>query len=159
MDKAEQQSAGTILCMLKDGDAYVLLMTQNSDRYKRMEKTPVVDIGAKGNIESGENEEIAAMRETEEETGITPKFEKDFKEVTTYYYDDILWKTGKMTHIHKTVTYFLSFISPDDIKKIKMSHEHLDYKLVKIDDAIKETTKEGQKSILKKVKSYVEKKL
>jgi len=158
MDNAEQRSAGVILCTLRDGEPYVLLMVQNSKKYKRKGEEDVMDIGAKGAIENGEDERAAALRETEEETGIRPELEKSFREVTKYYYEDILWKTGRMTHINKTVTYFLALINENDAKRIKISHEHLSYKFVKIDDAIKGVGKAGQKRLLRKVRKYIKNK-
>jgi 8-oxo-dGTP pyrophosphatase MutT (NUDIX family) len=155
MDTAEQRSAGIILYTMRNGVPYVLLMVQNNGRYKRKGKKKVIDIGAKGAIEEGEDEGAAALREAEEETGVRPAIEKDFREVAKYRYKDILWKTGRMTHISKSVVYFLALLSEEDARRIKISHEHLSFRFVNIDDAIKEAGKASQKRIRRKVRDYV----
>ncbi len=154
MDTASQRSAGVIMCTIRNGAVHVLLMVQDNSRYGRSGNDKIIDIGAKGALEKGEDEVAAALREAEEETGVRPAIEKGFREVAKYYYEDVLWKTGRMTRIGKSVTYFLALLTSRQADGIRMSHEHVSCRFVGIDDAIGKVRKAGQKRVLRKVREY-----
>ena len=76
----------------------------------------------KGHVESGEDLLSAAVRETQEETGISPKkirVAAEFKYVIEYEV-----KGAKRGDYHKRVTYFLGYIAK--ATKIKLT-EHIGY--------------------------------
>lgn len=96
----------------------------------------------KGNIESGETEKEAAIREAEEETGLTTfRFIDDFKENIKYFYK------RKRETVHKEVVYFLA---ETEEKNVKLSYEHWEYKWLGLDDALKQLSFYNDKEVLKK---------
>lgn len=101
----------------------------------------------KGNIEAGESEKEAAVRETQEETGITNlKFIDNFKESIEYFY-----REAKKT-IHKQVIYFLAETKET---KIKISSEHIGYEWLTLHDALKRLNYDNDRNILKKAKQSI----
>ena len=96
----------------------------------------------KGKMEEGENPYQTVIREAEEETGLTDlEFEKDFENKIKYNFQF----EGEL--VNKTVIYFLANTNTE---KIKISHEHLDFIWLPFDEAIKKTTYENAKDLLKK---------
>ena len=95
---------------------------------------------AKGNLEEGETEKETAIRETEEETGLTAlKFVDDYREEIEYFY--------KGETVHKKVIYFLAETTETDVK---LSYEHDEYKWLTFDEALKQLSFYNDKKILKK---------
>src|SRR5579885_607157 len=88
----EERSAGAVVFHSDDGNRYYLLLI-NAGR---------LDL-PKGQIEQGEDEMTAAMRETKEETGLELKFINGFKKVVEYFYA----RPGG-ERVHKFVTFFLA---------------------------------------------------
>ena len=74
----------------------------------------------KGHIEAGETEEIAAIREVGEETGLTLKPMDGFRYVQNYWYST---RNGR---INKEVVMFISQADWKD--EVKISHEHIGYR-------------------------------
>lgn len=96
----------------------------------------------KGNIEKGEKPEDTAKREIFEETGIKDiEFVPDFKQTLKYFYK------RKKKNIFKIVTFFLA---PTRTRKVKISWEHIGYKWLPYNQALKQLTFDNAKEILKK---------
>jgi len=101
----------------------------------------------KGNIEEGEEEKKAVMREIEEETGIKDTtFIDGFKEKINYFYK----REGNM--ISKEVIFYLVETKEE---KVKISFEHIGFEWVDYDDALKRLTFKNAKDILKKAQGYL----
>jgi len=102
----------------------------------------------KGHIEINEKPRDAAIRESKEETGITDiKFIDGFKEDIEYYFKH------DNQNIHKKVTFFLSETKQE---KIILSDEHIDFTWLDFDEAVKKTTFETAKNILKKANDLLQ---
>jgi len=101
----------------------------------------------KGKIERNETSHETALRETNEETGITNiKFVDGFEESVEYDF------RFKKEDIHKKVIFFLAKTNE---KNIKLSHEHNDYLWLEYNDALKKTTFENAKNVLTKANEFL----
>lgn len=102
---------------------------------------------SKGNIEPGETDFQAAIRELKEETGITqirqyPKF----KEKITFSFK----KEGKL--VHKEVTYFLA-----ETKELKVKlTEHTAYQWLPYEKTLQQLTFKNSQELLKKANKAVQ---
>lgn len=102
----------------------------------------------KGNVENGEEEKETVMREVKEETGISDVgFIKGFKEKITYFY------IRNSKKIFKEAVFYLAETKE---KNIKLSYEHIGYKWLGYDDALKQITYKNSKGILRKAYQFVE---
>jgi 8-oxo-dGTP pyrophosphatase MutT (NUDIX family) len=158
IETEEENSAGAILCYVRNGDIEILLLTQNNAYYNRIAKAPVIDLGPKGQIQKGESEKDAALREIKEEIGLDLNLDEKFKEDLFYVFDAKSKLIGKRVHIRKKVAFFMAYITQGDIDNIKLSEEHLGCRLVNIENAIRETRHEDQKRVLRALKGYIESK-
>ncbi len=96
----------------------------------------------KGKMEKGELEKETAIRETEEETGITDvKFLDGFEEWIQYNFQF----EGEL--VNKKVVFFLGETKTRDVK---ISHEHLNYTWMDYTTAMEKTTFENAKTVLSK---------
>lgn len=96
----------------------------------------------KGKIEENENDKEAVIRETKEEVNIEDlKFIPNFKEKIQFFYK----KDGNL--IKKEVIYYLT---KTKTKEIKLSFEHINYKWLDYEEALKQLTFKNSKNILKK---------
>jgi len=96
----------------------------------------------KGHIENNEKSKEAAIRESNEETGITDiNFIDGFEEEIEYYF-----KYDNET-IHKKVIFFLAETKQENII---LSNEHLDFIWLEFNEAMKKITFETASGILKK---------
>jgi 8-oxo-dGTP pyrophosphatase MutT (NUDIX family) len=103
----------------------------------------------KGNIESGEKEEETALRELEEETGIKhAEVIPGFREEIVYFY-----RRRGMT-IRKTVIFFLVKTSESEVR---ISHEHIGFKWLPYEEAMKQLTFENARLELKKAREFINK--
>ena len=103
----------------------------------------------KGHIEKGENLKETAKRETEEETGITKlNFVDGFEEKIHYFF------TQNKKTISKDVIYLLATTNQT---KVKLSHEHQDYKWLTFDKAVEQLTFEDVKAVLRKAQKVCQK--
>jgi len=101
----------------------------------------------KGKIEINETLHQTAIRETEEETGITNlNFIEGFEEKINYNF------TFEKTLIQKEVIFFLA---KTNTKNITLSHEHLDYLWLEFDESVKKITYNNAKNVLIKAKNYL----
>ena len=96
----------------------------------------------KGKMENGESTHETAIRETQEETGITDiKFVGNFEEWIEYNFQ----YQGEL--VHKKVVFFLAETKETDVK---ISHEHLDYTWMDYNTAMEKTTFVNAKTVLTK---------
>ena len=113
----------------------------------------------KGHVEAGENEEETMRREIKEETGIEDlKIISGFKEYIKYFFkqkQEEKDKAKKPTWIFKLVVFF---VAQTQTKDVKISHEHIGFEWIPIDEAIKKTTYKNSKELLKKADIYLSKK-
>ncbi len=128
----DEKSAGCILFQIDQGIIKFLLLRYGLGHWGF----------PKGNIEVGEKEKEAGIREVQEETGISKIVLIDnFKEKVHYLYK----RQGKT--IHKEVVYFLA----ESIEKeVTISFEHSEYKWACFEDSLKQLSFENAKTILNK---------
>lgn len=101
----------------------------------------------KGNVEKGESDIDAAIREIAEETGLTDlKFINNFKKTIQYYY-----KRGE-TLVRKSVTFYLAEANTKDVK---LSYEHQGYIWLPIDEALAKVTYQNAKNVLKEAHRFL----
>ena len=101
----------------------------------------------KGKIEDKETLQQAATREIKEETGLDVKLDTNFEQTLSYYFKD---KTGVM--ISKTVTLFLCKV---DTEEVKLSPEHIYYKWLIFEDALKQLSFANARQILQMAERYI----
>lgn len=105
--------------------------------------------GIIGDEAKGEKAQDTVLREAKEEAGITDlRLIEGFKHKIHYFFR----KDGKT--YSKTVTFFLAETKQ---KKIKLSFEHIGYKWLEYEDALKQITFENAKKVLKQSNSFLKK--
>ncbi len=97
---------------------------------------------AKGKIENGETKQEAALRELQEEAGISATIEANFEETFSYIFHDYDKQLTK-----KTVYFFIGEATSDTIT---LSHEHIDYAWLPYEQALERLTYDNAKELLKK---------
>lgn len=101
----------------------------------------------KGNVEEGETDVEAALREIEEETGIKDALILPyFKHELGYFY-----RKGK-TLIRKTVVFFLA---QTRTKRVKLSYEHIGYGWFPYEKAIERLTYKNARHLLKNADAFL----
>lgn len=129
----EERSAGVVVFHTQDGVTRYLLLRNDKSKYDF----------PKGNIEIGESELNAAVREAREETGLPDiKLVDGFAEKITYFY---LRPGG--AKVHKFVQYYLGYT---DSVNVKISNEHRDFVWMTLEEAMKATIYENIKILLRK---------
>jgi len=137
MQETFERSAGIILYRESAMKKFFLLLHYPSGHWDFV----------KGRIEKNEDEKQAAIRETQEETGITDvEFIDGFEEKIHYTYQFF----GKI--VQKEVVFFLGKTKTEEIK---LSDEHLDHIWLEFDDAFSKTTYQNAKSLLQKSKPLI----
>ena len=102
----------------------------------------------KGKMEEGETPHQTAIRETNEETGISDvEFIDGFEEEIEYYF------YADNQEIHKKVIFFLGKTKTIDVI---LSHEHLDYIWLEFNNALNKTTYENARDLLMKSKVFLD---
>ena len=136
--------------MREEVSAGIILFNENDEREFLLLNYPSKHWDfVKGKMEEGETYHETALRETNEETGISEiEFVDGFKEEIEYYF------FADNQEIHKRVVFFLGKTKTTEIT---LSHEHLDYIWLKFDDALNKTTNENAKNLLKKSKEFLDK--
>ena len=128
----EETSAGIVLFRKEDSKNLFLLLHYPSGHWDFV----------KGKMEKDESTQETALRETEEETGITDiKFLENFEEWIEY---DFQYQ-GKL--VHKKVVFFLAETKSKDVK---ISHEHTDYTWMDYNTSMEKTTFDNAKTVLTK---------
>jgi bis(5'-nucleosidyl)-tetraphosphatase len=135
----QERSAGLVVFRTEGGDVIFLLLNYGWEHWGF----------PKGNIESGEKEKEAAIREVEEETGLSSiRLIDEFKESIEYF------DRKRETTIHKEVSYFLAETTESNIR---LSFEHKGYKWLNFNEAINQLTFDNDKKVLKAAKETIEK--
>ena len=102
----------------------------------------------KGNIEAGEAEKEAAIREAKEETGLSDfVFLNDFREKIDYFYRS----GGEL--VHKEVTYFLAETEERDVK---LSFEHKGYEWLRFKESLSRLSFDNDRKILRRANDAIE---
>jgi bis(5'-nucleosidyl)-tetraphosphatase len=102
----------------------------------------------KGHVEKGEDDLAAALRELEEETGITDaQLLPDFRHDITYFFRD-----RKKGLIRKTVTFFLA---STESTTVKLSHEHVGYEFLPFNEALERLNYPNAKGILQAAQEHL----
>ncbi|MFA6918279.1 MAG: bis(5'-nucleosyl)-tetraphosphatase [Candidatus Gracilibacteria bacterium] len=102
----------------------------------------------KGHVEKGENRHQTALRELEEETGISDfEFVKDFEHAISYRYN----KDGKPSH--KQVIFFLGETRTSEVK---LSFEHKGFLWLPYEQAIRKLTFENARKILRASEKFLQ---
>ncbi|MFA7191964.1 MAG: NUDIX domain-containing protein [Candidatus Paceibacterota bacterium] len=135
-----EHSAGFILVLRKDGEEdKFLLIKQLSGNWSF----------PKGHLEEGEDSKTAAIRELQEETGIT---EFKFAELPTLIEEYDFNHSGDIRH--KVNEYFIAYALQVDVKI--QEGEIVDFKWVTYDEAMETFTFDDQKVIMKEVRKYLD---
>ena len=130
-------SAGIILFRKEDVKTLFLLLHYPSGHWDFV----------KGKMEKDETEKETAIRETEEETGITDiTFVKNFEEWISY---EFLWKKEL---VQKKVVFFLA---ETKTKEVKISNEHSGYTWMDYNSSMEKTTFDNAKIILTKAQKLI----
>ena len=101
----------------------------------------------KGHVEKGESEIDTLKREIGEETGIKDlEIIPDFRKETHYFFN----------HRDKTIYKRVVFYTVKALtNRIQLSHEHIGYKWLPFDTALKQLTFGGPKKVLKKANHHL----
>jgi bis(5'-nucleosidyl)-tetraphosphatase len=103
----------------------------------------------KGHVELNETEIETALRELEEETGISQvKLVDNFRHLIKYTF------FRKSKPISKEVIFFLASTLEEEVR---LSHEHIDYAWLSFEDAIIKLTYDNARNILKKAIQHIKK--
>jgi len=133
----EETSAGIVLFRKENSEILFLLLHYPSGHWDFV----------KGKMEEGETAHQTAIRETQEETGITDiVFLEDFEEWIEYNFQ------FHGEPVHKKVVFFLA---ETKTKEVSISHEHLNYTWMDYQTAMEKTTFDNARSILAKSKSVL----
>ena len=133
----DERSAGAVVFIMSGPEPEYLLLHYTAGHWDF----------AKGNIEAGETEHQAAVREIREETGIDDvEFVDGFTHKISYKYR----KARRL--VDKEVTLFLAKTRTRDVT---ISHEHIGYAWKKYDDATKLLTFKNAKSLLAAAQDFL----
>ena len=103
----------------------------------------------KGHVEKGESDRDAAVRELQEETGITDAtVVEDFRDEIQYFFRD---KTRGL--IRKTVVFFLA---QTHAHEVTVSHEHKGAEFLAYEEALKRVTYPTAKKTLHKAEAFLD---
>jgi 8-oxo-dGTP pyrophosphatase MutT (NUDIX family) len=159
LPSVKQISGGVIVYVRKDGLVKILTLEQNNARYNRTGKDAkkrVIDIGPSGRVEQGETILEAAHRELKQETNLELTLDKGYTDSYSYVFEGVAYSgkyKGSKAKIVKTRTYFMANVTDEQLKKLKLSDEHVSYKFVTIDEALKsKDIMKPQKELLKRLK-------
>ena len=101
----------------------------------------------KGKMEKGETTHETAIRETQEETGITEiTFVENFEEWIEYSFKH----QGEL--VQKKVVFFLA---ETKTKEVKISHEHSGYTWIDYNSSMEKTTFDNAKTVLTKAQKLL----
>jgi 8-oxo-dGTP pyrophosphatase MutT (NUDIX family) len=137
----EETSAGIVLFRKEDSKILFLLLHYPSGHWDFV----------KGKMEKGESTHETAIREAQEETGITDiTFLENFEEWIKY---DFQYQ-GEL--VRKKVVFFLA---ETKTKEVMISHEHLDYTWMDYNTSMEKTTFDNAKTVLTRAQMLLTKTL
>ena len=137
----EETSAGIVLFRKEDSKILFLLLHYPSGHWDFI----------KGKMEKGESTHETAIREAQEETGITDiTFLENFEEWIKY---DFQYQ-GEL--VCKKVVFFLA---ETKTKEVMISHEHLDYTWMEYNGSMEKTTFDNAKTVLTRAQTLLTKTL
>jgi len=156
-----EKSAGAIVFREEGDEIYYLLLHYPTRAKRRVEdegklrrrQTSSTDAKKeywglpKGRLEREEKIEETARREIKEETGL-----KDIKFIDGFREEDKYFFTKEGNKIFKTVTFLLA---ETKTKEIKISWEHLGFKWLSYEEALKQLTFKNSKEMLKKANHFL----
>ncbi|MBE6623107.1 MAG: NUDIX domain-containing protein [Ruminococcaceae bacterium] len=129
-----EKSCGAVLFTLIDGKRYYILIRNMSGH-----------VGfPKGHVELGEDENMTALREIYEETGVNAKLIKGFRESYNYLING---------YVRKEAVYYTAPFNPDDVKMDIM--EISEYKLATYEEAMKLLNYPHDRSILRRANDFI----
>lgn len=135
----EERSAGAVLFRMDNGKEMFLLLHYPAGHWDF----------PKGNIEKGEKELDTVRREVREETGIEDiTIIDDFKKVIEYNYK------RDSSLVHKKVSYY---VAECKTSKVTISFEHLGYKWLGYEDAMKRLTFKNARIVLQSANEFLKK--
>lgn len=135
---ANEHCAGIVL-YTEDGDGrrYLILRHRNGGHWSL----------PKGHIEAGESVEQAALREAEEETGISDiRVVPGFRTVSRYQF------TRNGTLVDKDVVYFLGRTDKTDVR---LSREHIDWRWADYTTALATLTYDDTREVIRQAEEWV----
>lgn len=133
----EETSAGIVLFRKEKSKKLFLLLHYPSGHWDFV----------KGKMEKGESTHQTAIRETEEETGITDiTFLENFEEWIEYNFQ----YQGEL--VNKKVVFFLAETKTEDVK---ISHEHQNYAWMDYITSMEKTTFDNAKTVLTKAQTLL----
>lgn len=136
--KYDEKSCGIVLFRLEGGVRQYLLLHYPSGHW---------DL-AKGHVEADEEEMETALRELEEETGITNvDFVEGFRYPVSYSY----MRGGRLSH--KQVIFYLAETDQD---AVEISHEHQGHQWLPYEQAHAKLTFKNAKDLLESAKKFLE---
>jgi len=139
-----EKSVGAVVFRKEDNEIYYLLLHYPSISHRA--KRNYWDF-PKGHIKKGENILKTARREVLEETGLKDiKFIKGFKQAIKYFFK-VQGKT-----VFKIVIFFLT---ETKTKTVKISYEHMGFKWLPYEKALKWLSFKNAKEILKKANNFL----
>jgi 8-oxo-dGTP pyrophosphatase MutT (NUDIX family) len=148
---AFEKSVGAVVFRKEGKKILYLLLTYN----KKYWNFP------KGHVEKRETEEETLRREIWEETGIKGvKISEGFRRETRYFYRakgkerEERKKEKRKTLVVKKVVFYLV---ETKIKKVILSHEHIDFVWMPFEKALVKATYKNAKNILKKAEKHLKK--
>ena len=151
----QEKSAGAVIFRKEGEKNFYLLLHYNSARPEQ-KKGGHWDF-PKGHIEEGESEIQAVKREIKEETGIDDiKIIDGFKEWIKYFFRKTYGlsqeEKKKAPWIFKLVIFYLVQTKTEEVK---ISSEHMGYKWLSYEEALKQLTFKNAKEILKKANDFI----
>ena len=145
----KEKSAGAVIYRIKEDNIYYLLLHYKSKHWDF----------PKGHIEKGEREEETIKREVEEETGIKdiriiPGFKEWIKYLFKANYDLKGEEKKKAPWIFKIVVFYLAETNTEEVN---ISDEHIGYKWLTYNDALKQLTHRNAKNVIEKADNFLKK--
>jgi len=132
----KEKSSGIILFRREHGEVKYLLLNYEAGHWDF----------SKGHVQENETEQEAAIRELKEETSITKiSLYPEFREKLSYFFK----RDNQL--INKDVIYFLAE-TPEE--KVKLT-EHLAYKWLPYEQALKQITFKNSQQLLKKAREHI----
>lgn len=103
----------------------------------------------RGHVEEGETDEVTAIREIREETGLVNlKFIPGFKEQISWWYH----RKDEPKPLFKEAVYFLA--EADELT-VQLSEEHSAFKWLSYNDALQQLTFLNARNVLKKAEEFL----